>query len=60
MAIKVTIKQNSGTQFDVEVEATVTVKELKEACAEKAGVPADEQRLIFKGKYSYNTNMGMY
>ncbi len=49
MAIKVTIKQNSGTQFDVEVEATITVKELKEACATQANVPAEEQRLIFKG-----------
>ena len=50
MAIKVTIKQNSGTQFDVEVEPSITVKELKEACAAQANVPADEQRLIFKGR----------
>ena len=49
--VKLTIRQNSGSQFEVEVSQTATVKELKEACVEKAAIPADEQRLIFKGKY---------
>lgn len=50
MSLKITIKQNSGKQFDVEVPADATVKDLKEACAAQAEVPAEEQRLIFKGK----------
>lgn len=50
MAIKVNIKQNSGQQFEVEVSEEATVRELKEASAEQAGVSADEQRLIFKGR----------
>ena len=47
--IKVTIRQNSGTQFNVQVSPKGTVKDLKEACAEQAGITAEEQRLIFKG-----------
>lgn len=47
--INITMRQNSGSQFDVEVSQKATVKELKEACVEKSGIPADEQRLIFKG-----------
>lgn len=47
--LKITIKQNSGTQFDVEVDSNATVKEFKEVVAVPAGIPADEIRLIFKG-----------
>jgi ubiquilin len=50
--IKVTIRQNSGAQFDVQVNPKGTVKDLKEACASQAGISAEEQRLIFKGKNS--------
>jgi hypothetical protein len=46
--IKLTIKQTSST-FEVEVDAKATVRGLKEACAEKSGISADDQRLIFKG-----------
>jgi hypothetical protein len=31
--VKLTIRQNTGSQFDVEVDQKATVKELKEACA---------------------------
>lgn len=48
--IKLTLRQNSGSQFDVEVDPTATIKELKQACQDGAGMPADEMRLIFKGK----------
>jgi ubiquilin len=48
--IKITLRQNSGSQFDIEVNSKGTVRDLKEACVEKAGIPADEMRLIFKGK----------
>ena len=48
--IKVTIRQNSGAQFEVQVDPKGTVKDLKEACAPQAGISAEEQRLIFKGK----------
>ena len=48
--IKLTIRQNSGSQFEVEINSKATVKDLKEQCSEKASIPAEEQRLIFKGK----------
>ena len=48
--IKVTLRQNSGSQFDIEISSKGTVRDLKEACVEKAGISADEQRLIFKGR----------
>ncbi len=47
---KLTIRQNSGSQFDVEVESGATVQDLKQACATPAGIVAEEIRLIFKGK----------
>lgn len=50
--IKVNIRQNSGSEFKVDVKQKATVKELKEACATGAGIPAEEQRLIFKGMYN--------
>jgi ubiquilin len=48
--IKLTIRQNNGTSFDVSVSSNATVTQLKEACVEQSTIPADEQRLIFKGK----------
>ena len=32
--IKVTIRQSSGTQFDVTVKADISITELKKACEE--------------------------
>lgn len=47
--IKVTIKLTSN-QFDVNVDPKATVRQLKEECAVPSTIPADDQRLIFKGK----------
>ena len=54
--IKVQLRQNSGAQFDIEVNGKGTVRDLKEACVEKAGISADEMRLIFKGKILKDEN----
>ena len=48
--IKLTIRQSNGEQFDVQVEATGTVADLKAACVAGCKLEADAQRLIFKGK----------
>jgi hypothetical protein len=48
--IKVTIRQNNATQFDVEITNKATVRDLKEKCSTQANMTADEQRLIFKGR----------
>lgn len=47
--IKITLRQNSGAQFEIEVNNKGTVFDMKKACVEKAGITAEEMRLIFKG-----------
>ena len=48
--IKLTFRQNSGSQFEAVIDAKFTVRELKEAIISQAGYSAEEMRLIFKGK----------
>ena len=48
--IKITIRQSSGDQFEVQIAPSSTVLELKQLCTEKTQLPAESQRLIFKGK----------
>lgn len=48
--IKLTFRQNSGSQFEAIVAAKSTVRELKESVVSQAGYSADEMRLIFKGR----------
>ena len=51
--IKLTIRQSSGVQYEVNVKEDCTVAELKKACEEGCGLPAESQRLIFKGKVAF-------
>lgn len=39
--IKITIRQSSGQQYEVEVKNDCTVAELKKACEEGCGLPAE-------------------
>lgn len=48
--IKITMRQNSGQQFEVSVNGKGTVKDLKEASVAGSGISAEDMRLIFKGK----------
>ena len=47
--IKLTIRQSSGDQFEVQIAPSATILELKQLCKEKTELPAESQRLIFKG-----------
>ena len=49
MSVKVTVKCNNGTKFDVDVEVSKTVKEFKEMIAGQAGVSTGQMRLIHRG-----------
>lgn len=50
-SIKLNIKPTSGgAKFQAEIEASATVRELKEEVARKCDTPADLQRLIYKGQ----------
>jgi len=57
--IKLVIRQSSGDQFEVEVAPTATVAELKQACAEGSKLQPEQQRLIFKGKFSFKSNLNL-
>ena len=49
-ALKVTVKSTSGDVYHVEVPAGATVARTKEAIAGPSGIPAANQRLVFKGQ----------
>lgn len=51
-SFEVKIKSTSSGEkiFVVSTEDKATIAELKNAIAEKASVPADEQRIIYKGQ----------
>jgi hypothetical protein len=48
LRIKPTAAGSAETAFDVDVEPSATVTQLKEVVEAKGGVPAAQQRLIFK------------
>ena len=49
--LKLTMKQNSGQQFEVTIKAEgTTVLDLKQACVEPTKFSVEEIRLIYKGK----------
>lgn len=51
MAIKIVVKKTAGgPPFSVDVEPSISVLELKAEVSKQAEVPADEQRLIYKGQ----------
>jgi ubiquilin len=53
--LKLTMKQNSGQQFEVSIAADgTTVVDLKKACMEATQFTLEEIRLIYKGKLTYD------
>jgi ubiquilin len=48
--INITLKPSKGDNIPVTVDPSKTVLEIKQSVAEKVGIPAEEQRLIFKGQ----------
>lgn len=56
--VPVHIKTASGTKYTVQLDLAGTVGDLRKAVEEASQVPADQQRLIFKGKVLRDT-MGL-
>lgn len=50
--LNLTFKVSGGTNFDMEVPASATVSEVKELCVEKSKIDRDQQKIIFKGRFS--------
>jgi ubiquilin len=48
--INITVKTASGSKYEIQVETTVTIGELKKLLEEKSQVAAEQQRLIYSGK----------
>lgn len=47
--LELKIKYQTDKVADVKIMSTATVLELKEACAKVTGIPATDQKLIYKG-----------
>ena len=54
--IDLVIKPSKGDNVDVRFAPAKTVADFKKAVAEKCGIPAEEQRLIFKGQLLKDDN----
>ncbi|ODV82472.1 uncharacterized protein CANTADRAFT_88365 [Suhomyces tanzawaensis NRRL Y-17324] len=55
MSLSITIKSSGGTKYEVSIDPSITVAELKTAVAEKLGIEAERQRLIYSGKVLKDT-----
>ena len=51
MSFNIKCKHLTEKPFDIEVEGTTTVLEIKEKVGVQVNVPAESQKLIFKGKF---------
>jgi hypothetical protein len=50
-SIRIVVKPTAGgDKIDREVETSGTIREVKEQLAEACSIPADDQRLIYKGQ----------
>jgi hypothetical protein len=49
MSITIHVKATNGDKHAVGTEKTALVSEFKDAIAEKTSIPANQQRLIYKG-----------
>ncbi|KAF7459315.1 Ubiquitin family protein [Cryptosporidium felis] len=48
--VSITFKVSGGTQFNVSVPRTKSIKEIKEQISELSKIPISQQRLIYKGR----------
>ncbi|KAF4757812.1 hypothetical protein FOZ63_012776 [Perkinsus olseni] len=50
MSINITFKVSGGSSFEQGFDPETTIGDMKKGCVEKSGVPAEQQRLIYKGR----------
>lgn len=49
MTVKVTIVTLSGINHKLDLDPSITMKQIKEILAKEEGIPAVQQRLLYKG-----------
>lgn len=50
------VRCSNGNKFSLEVDLSITVRALKVMLAERSEIPADQQRLIYKGRVLKDDN----
>lgn len=50
VGVKVNVRCSNGSKFSVDVDLESTVETFKGLLAEKSEIPANQQRLIYKGR----------
>jgi hypothetical protein len=49
MTLQLTFKPSGAANFDLEIDSTATVADVKAKCADLCGIEKDAQKIIFKG-----------
>lgn len=49
MTLQLTFKPSGAANFDLEIESTATIADVKAKCADLCGIEKDAQKIIFKG-----------
>ena len=58
MSLRLVIKKTvGGAPFSVNVEPDITISDLKAEVSTQAAIPAEEQRLIYKGQVRFLDDM---
>ena len=58
--MQIKVKNVSGREIDVDIDASETIKALKLKLEEKEGVAPEQQKIIFKGKNVYQTSQSLH
>lgn len=49
MSLHLTFKPSGAANFDLDIDASATIADVKAKCAELCGIEKDQQKIIFKG-----------
>jgi hypothetical protein len=54
MTLHLTFKPSGAANFDLDIDASATVADVKAKCAEHCGIEKEAQKIIFKGMLQMN------
>lgn len=53
MTLHLTFKPSGASNFELDIDATATIAEVKSKCAEHCGIEKEAQKIIFKGMFGF-------